>query len=394
MSTIGTTHHTPVRRTYLTGESLPALEQTMRPIPLGLDEAGEVDGQIRAFAVLIRNRSDSAVYIKEGRNFDEATIARGEEYKIFEPDGINNLLLRGETGDEQVEVRVIEAHNDFNIVNKIEGMIRSFSHFMGTATRDVEANITGSDIDIPISGNIDATITGSETDVPISGDVTAEIGGIGADVTMPVSGNIDATIAGSNVEVPVSGDVTTTITESQVTQDVDVSAQSVGDVDVMPRTGDNISRFLRDTSNCTDGSGAILTNDWTLYDMPGFDALITSFNVRIIAESSMNEPNVEHVAAVLQINRGNGWTDAIPREWYSAEMIYNHVPSSDSVHLNRYDEDSELTYSVEPSSPIAVSATDQVRFRIRPFNVAPTNVEGSDYTIELSVNITERIGAS
>lgn len=355
----------PRRRVYNTGESLPELTTDFRPIPLGYDEQGNPDEQVRAFALNIRNRSDSPVYIREGNEGDAAVIDRFENYTIYETNGVSSIQLRGENGGEAVEIRSLEAHNDFSVRDKVEALARAISHFF--ATNKQETVITGAE-------------TVFNTSLQEIGEVTmnTDIQSVGEGVTF------DVNLQGSDVqELSVSLDA-----QNIENISTDISAQSIGDISVLDRTGDTYTRFLRDTSNLLN------FDEWTLYENVGFDGLINSVNTRIRSSERLHATEqFDRRMVSVEIDRGSTgeWEVVTPTEYMSALNIYLGTRNNpDEGYIGLYDEENQISWGYEPRTPIRFREGDSVR--IRSFHGVTSSGSNPEFDIEISVSITERIG--
>lgn len=314
----------PRRRTYQTGGVLPELGTEFRPVPLGHDENGDPDGQVRALAVLIRNRDNSRAYIREGHDSDdEVEIAPNEEYRIWEPNGVNYITLRGENGGETLEIRALEAHNDFAFTDKIDAFMRSISHYVGTATRDT--NITGQDVEL----NIDD------------------------------SANID----------------------------VDVTAQTVGDVKTFNREGYTRSRFVRGL-----GFQGTETHPWLLYDSADFDGSVESVTCRAFAQSQDDRTNaLDAIGASIQIDRhdGQGWRTISPQRAHSTYLAARL--GGGDIHVGHYSSERECMYTYEPKPGLYFEEGDDVRVIVTDDATAGADDFSPDYNVEVNVEINERV---
>jgi hypothetical protein len=424
----------PRRRTYRTGGQLPALTTDFRPIPLGRDENGDPDGQVRALAVLLRNRSDSAVYVREGPDTDdEFEISPGEQYKIWEPNGVNSLSLKGASGGENVEVRTLEAHNDFDITDRIEAFARSIAHFVGTATANT--TITGQDVDlsiddaggINITGSVDAsgsTVDASGSNVTVD-DIaagTVTIGDItGQTTTLDITGDVDAT--GSSVDVSGNvtvddilagsvdiGNVTDTITIDDIqtgsvsltgTSDVDIQAQSVGDISTRDIEGTPVTRFLSEdgkTGAYSSTFGSFISDiyRWEVLTDSQYDGFITSLWVRFYTTESTPDiaEHMAHMYARVEVDDGNGWEPVQPPETWSAEVIAKDAPDSREVNVERVGPD-ESVWRWEPANPLKFRAGDDVRIQVSTDSRYGSFTGSSDnetFDVEMALSYIERRG--
>lgn len=364
----------PKRRTYVTGQSLDALTTSFKLFPLGPNEADEHTGAVRAFTVNIRNRSStSKVYIREGNDADEIEIQPHEHYPIYEPNGIQNIQLKGESGGEKVEIRVLLAHNDFSIQDKIDGFLRSLSSYVGTATRDTR--ITDSDIDIPVS--IDAQTATLNTDTQITG----------SDVNIPTS--IEAT----NVTVPTSleadnvGGIDMNLTGSSVSQDVDITAQTVGDISVLDIEGQNHTEMLADGS-----SDMSTTETWTFISNSNYDGFFTDLHNRAFDGSAGDMTTGGRLAVYLEVDQSSIglWRPVTPEYATSTRAIYEQSRSSQSAYVQRFAPERECVWGWEPELPIKFQSGDSLRLVIEADGKYPSST--SPYNIESTVQYTLRVG--
>lgn len=344
----------PQRRTYQTGQTLPDLTRNYRPIPLGRDENGETDGQIRALAVLIRNRADTPIYIKEGPTADEMEISKGEDYRIWEPNGINSVMLRGKDGGEAAEIRVLEAHNDFDITDKIESFVRSIAHFMGTATRDT-------------------VISGQEVDLSID-----DAGGIS------VIGDVDA--SGSTVDVNKGNITVDDITAANATFDGDITGQSNFDLSVIGRTGQRKIRVLEDTNSF--GTNKF----WTLYSNSDFDGMVEYISFSLGANGSPSSKELQVLGVALEVDRGNGWERVSPRSLRSAYSFRKYDGyNSRGVNIAYREDNYEINFYYEPVTPITFSEGDSVRIRVGDDPTWAHDSGTASYTVSIEVGTREKI---
>lgn len=425
---------TPTRKTLQTGETLPAVETKYRPIPVGYDEYGEVDGQVRAFAILIRNRADSPVFIREGPSDDENRIDPGESFRIWEPDGVNDVAVRGANGGETVEFRTLEAHNDFDITDQIDAFIRSVSHFFGTSRRqsnvtisdvdgdvtvpvggtvdavidgtnvtipvsgDVDANISGSDVDVPVTGSVDAVISGSEVELDVTGTVDIQnindgIQLTGADADIPVTGDVDANITNSDLDVSVPGGVDANITNSQITVtggvDAFIDGQADFDLSAFNRQGRrSIVEFDGNYSagHVADQGGIIVVAGDYYHDIfrdpATYDGRIERAVFRI-----WNYSSIESIGFRIKIDDGDtstNWTDAAPRGTWRIE--YAKQFGGDNVRRPRYYPSQEAVIVWEPDNPPTFEAGDRVAAVIGPHG---TTAGIGNYNMELDIEVTD-----
>lgn len=314
----------PSRRTYVTGETLPALTTDFRPIQLGFDEQGEPDSQVRAFAVLLRNRSNSPVYVKEGPDADDAIeMSAGEDYRIFETNGVSTIAMKGDSGGERVEVRSLEAHNDFSFRDKTEAFVRAISHFFQTATTNT-------------------TITGQNVDL-----------------------NID----------------------DAANLNVDVSAQSVGDIRSYNREGYTLSRFVRGQNF----EGTEL-HPWLLYDSADFDGSVESVTCRAYATSQDARTNaLDAIGMRVELDRhdGQGWRTISPQRAHSTYLAARL--GGPDVHVGHYSSERECMYTYDPRPGLYFEEGDDIRILVTDDNTAGADSFTPDYNVEVNVEINERV---
>lgn len=315
---------TPQRRTYVTGESLPALTTEFRPIQLGFDEQGEPDARVRSFAILLRNRSNSSVYVREGPDSDDAIeMGAGEDYRIFETSGVSTIAMRGDSGGERVEVRSLEAHNDFKFTDKIDAFARAVSHFFATATTNT-------------------TITGQ--------DVTLDI-------------------------------------DDAANLNVDVQAQSVGDVKTFNREGYTQSRFVRGL-----GFEGTETHPWLLYDDADFDGSVESVTCRVYATSQDDRTNaLDAIGASVQIDRhdGDGWRTISPQRAHSTYLAARL--GGGDIHVGHNSSERECMYTYDPRPGLYFEEGDDVRIIVTDDSTAGADDFTPDYNVEVNVEINERV---
>ena len=415
----------PRRRTYRTGGILPELTDEYRPIPLGLDENDEPDGQIRAFAVNVINRSDRSVFIREGPEgsaIDEAEIPRFQSYTIWENNGINRVNLRGSEGGEDLEIRTLEAHNDFGIRDRLEAFVRAVSHFFASNKQEtvitgaetvINSNITGSDVaidttigDVAEGVTFASNITGQ--DVPL--DTT--IGDVAEGVTFNsnISGQdvpIDTTIGdvaeGVTINSNISGQDLSLNTEiGDVAEGVqinsDITAQSVGNINVLDIEGKQYRRFFQDTTSRTfpatdlDADGRSDTGRWYLLRPAPEDGFLQSVECRFYDEDSSN-PRLDELALQVGYRRpDDGFGDTtylLPRGVQSVRAIDAFAKRTQDAHISRYDEDYECVFRWEPKTPLKFSAGSEIDIIIyKPtyFSGGSANTDG----IEISAAYTLR----
>lgn len=384
----------PRRRTYRTGENLPPLETSYRPIPLGRDENGEPDGQIRALAVLLRNRADTSVYIREGPEADDSfEIAPGEDYKIWEPNGINRVQLKGESGAETVEVRTLEAHNDFDITDRIEAFARSIAHFVGTATANTTIDGQNVDLSIDDAGGInvvgDVDASGSTVDASGSNVTVDDITAISDSVTIgDITGQTQTLSIDGNVSVDDISAVSDTITIDDVTAasasfDGDITGQNNFDLQVLGRTGERKIRMLSDSN--TTGTEKI----WTLYDSAPTDGLIEYISFRAFTQ---NGADVSGAGMSLEMDNGdgNGFRRISPRAARSAWSCI-HFSGYENSGVNIASRTGrEVIFWYEPTTPISFREGDGLRIRVGDDPMWSVT-SGNGYQIDIEVGIREKI---
>ena len=413
-----TTPEKPRRRSYQTGESLPELTDSLRPIPLGYDRAGDPDEQIRAFAVSIRNRSDSPIYVAESPESDGARIDRFESYDIYETNGISRIFLRGENGGEAVTIRTLEAHNDFSITDKIEGFIRAISHFLRQSKTEAVITSAETTFDIAIQEsnvNFDTSITDVNDEITFSTAIDSvadgvefntAIAGVADGVTFDtaisdIAGDVELNTSIAGISDGVTFDTNISGTDGDVDINIrnqdfdnlttDINAQSIGDLNVLDRTGDERNRFLGAQDSFYDGDA--ITRTWSLYENADFDGRIERVAFRI-AERGHEAP--ETIGWRLQVDRkdGNGWQSVSSREGRSMSRLNIVGSRSDNWYIQRFMKGIESSYGWEPNDPVTFSAGSDVRLQVEPDTGAFTGSDWQDsgeVSIDIEIMVTERI---
>lgn len=387
----------PRRRTYRTGENLPELTTEWRPIPLGRDENGDNDGQIRALAVLLRNRSNSPVYIREGPEADDAfEISAGEDYRIWEPNGVNSVRLKGENGGETVEVRTLEAHNNFDITDRIEAFARSIAHFVGTAT--TTTTIDGQNIDLSIDDADGISIVG---DVDASGST---VDASGSTVTVDDISSTSATfdVSGS-VNVDSLGDTVTVddISAASASFDGDITGQTDFDLSVRDIEGTPEKRFIQEsgqsaTYNSTDGSYYKNTYVWDLKQNADYDGFITGIWVRYYTYDIGSADYLDEMGVQVLIDENGDMVSpadkkVLPREVRATRNIDEWGRNGSYADIQRYDEQNECVFVIEPNHPIKYQEGQSVGLAFRAEDVWNGASEtGMTFEVECSVQLMER----
>lgn len=380
----------PRRRSYQTGETLPELTDGFRPIPLGLDSTGEPDEAIRAFAVSIRNRSDNPIYVAESPESDGARIDRFESYDIYETNGISRIFLKGTNGGESVTVRTLEAHNDFSIGDKIEGFIRAISHFLTQSK--TEAVITAAET------NFNTDITSVSDGVTFDTDITSVSDGVSFDTSIGSVANgvtfdtvINDTVG--NLDINLNSQTIDNVT-------TDISAQSIGDIDVLDRRGIEKVRALQDfginAGEIDVNLGAYLPNTrtWTLYPNAEFDGEIRMVWIRLTPadDTEYTGGKLSDIGFRLTINGTLVSPSVVSSAWSSNRYGETGGESYISKLESRY----EVIYGWEPKggkSPTFQSG-DTVELLVGPPGGSafrdgePTGL----YDVEIEVAVTERTG--
>lgn len=422
------TPSSPTRRFYRTGETLPELETTFRPIPLGRDSQGEPDGQIRAFAVSIRNRAETPVYVKEGVEGDAARVDRYESFDIYEPNGVSQVLLKGDVGGEEVEIRTVEGHNDFDVADKIDGFIRSISHFLSQNKQ--ETTITGAETVIETDIQ-DSQVTFDTAIDSVANGVTFPTQIQGSDVSLAttiesVDGavNLDTTITGSDVDIPVTGDVGVSGTVDVGTLNTFSDTVTLADVDgnklAFTADGNLVIDDITATSANFDGDITGQTNfDLTATTRKGqttvdaYDANNQSvgyFNSnlsQIVAEYAHVTPRVnadydgelnrvefrvfdtsapEAIGFTVEIDYGStgSWERVSPRATMRGEFARKF--NGNTVFTPRFYPNGDVVIVWEPADPVTFEAGDSLGVEIGPHGTSAGD-GSADY--ELEVQITD-----
>lgn len=142
----------PTARTYSGGATLPALTDTFQDVRVGRDADGELVPEQRAFIVTVRNRSRWPMFVKEGDG-DEVKIAAGEAYQITRVNGTSRIRLKGVDVGTDYEIRTIEAHNDFGVLDKVE----AFAQSVGALLRSSEVSVGRQTSEGLVEANADQT---------------------------------------------------------------------------------------------------------------------------------------------------------------------------------------------------------------------------------------------
>jgi hypothetical protein len=383
----------PTRKTLVTGESLPALQTSSRPIPLGRDEEGKPDSQVRAFAVLARNRSDSSVYIREGPSDDENEVATGESFQIWEPNGINEVQVRGENGGERVEFRTLEAHNDFSITDKIDAFTRALSHFFGTSKRST--TIDG-DVSIgEISDTVDiGTVIG---DISVGSLPAVDIGtindGISVDNgTISVDSIPDLTISeftAGAIDANVNGNVVVDdISTASASFDGDITGQTDFDLSAAVREGRTKVTSVAD-SGLVEGKdiGGGLTSTasyhFDLYEPASYDGTLERVEFRVY-----DYGDADTVGFRLRIDYDSTGSYDIVTPRATAYGRIAEKQGNRTVEVPRYYPESEVVIVYEPSTPIRFTEGDSVAIEIGAFGNRYID-STTTYDAELEVITTE-----
>jgi hypothetical protein len=212
----------PKPRTYAAGEdaSLPELGSETRPVGIGRRTSDGKDvPEVRAFLATIRNRGDATMWIVEGDGDDPAMIRPGESYHVPALNGTDKLHLAANAeGYTDYEIRTIEGHNDFSLVDRVEGFVQSIAMLLRSAR--TTTTISGQDVPLTIDDAGGLTVTGEvgvDGDVGISGDVSVSEIDSPVDVSGPLNvATVDGTVsvdAADGVSIPVeaTGSVKTQI---------------------------------------------------------------------------------------------------------------------------------------------------------------------------------------
>lgn len=341
----------PTRRTFVTGQSLPAVTTNFKPFSVAPNEADADVGAVRAFTVNIRNRDPtSSVFIREGDDGDEVEIAPHEHYPIYEPNGVKSVELRGETGGETVELRALIGHNDFALQDKIDAFLRSLSSYIGTATRDTR--ITAQDVDLTV-GTVKDITTVSDT-------ITID-----------------------------------DITATSATFDGDITGQTSFDLRVFDRTGQMFSRTLRESStqirHFDSNFSAYLWDvyTWTLYDPAPRDLEVQTVEFRIYSPDT--DGVIDAYGCRVQIDRGDtgSWTTVSPPRTYSRQDVRHRSGEADMVaDGGTYDSGTECAYVISYPDGLKVEAGDSLRIQFNGSTPAPST--DCTASIDTTVSLKER----
>jgi len=230
--------------------SLPALGSQTRPVGIGRrTRDGKDVPEVRAFLATVRNRGDADMWIVEGDGDDRAMIRPGESYHVPAVDGTDKLQLAADVNNySDYEIRTIEGHNDFSLVDRVEGFVQSIAMLLRSAR--TTTTISGQEVPITIDDanglNIDVA-DGVTIPVEATNSVNTQIEGIDGGVTLPVSidattANVDTTLTAADVTLPVSIDASNVALDTQITgssipidanisgADVSLSTEIVGQV--------------------------------------------------------------------------------------------------------------------------------------------------------------------
>lgn len=338
----------PQRRTYVTGQSLPAVTTSFRPFTVAPSEDDNELGAVRAFTVNIRNRSEtSSIYIKEGEDGDEVEIAPHEHYPIYEPNGIKSISLKGDSGGEVVEIRAFVGHNDFSVQDKIDGFLRSLSSYIGTATRDTR--ITAQDVDLSID----------------------DVGGI--DVN---TGNVTI------------DDIQSTST----TFDGDITGQTNFDLRTYPRGGQVVRRVLNTTNVqivAQPAGDGWIENTWTVFDPASQDLLLETAEIRL---SGSLESWMDYYGPRIQVDKGNtgSWETAGPRRGicraYASQLS---SPQDPFVTGNAYNSKKEVSWTLNFPFGMEIREGDGLRLVFDGYTKDPTT-GSAEADIETELIFTTR----
>lgn len=354
----------PRRRSYQTGESLPELTDSFRPIQLGRDSVGDPDSAVRAFAVGILNRSDNTVYVQEGDDGDEIAVERFESYDIWEPNGISRIQIRGEQGGEQVVIRTLEAHNDFDIGDKIDAFVRSISHFLQ-------------------SSKSETVVTDTETTFDVAGDVSIQNDSVTVDGDVGIVTESD------------SAEITTEIADSNITQDIDITQASLGDLRVADRTAKTTVVTFRFKNQAVDSNGNPRILNAYLFNPSSFDGYVQNYTVRHYADPEQftatgdGFPGLDLIGFAPELDEGDGFAPAVNRDYLSARQIRNFGRGSAEVEMLRYDSGHEIAYRIEPNQKIEFQSGDRLRFILGVFSMND-DFDGNQTYIPAGLSETDR----
>lgn len=411
-----TTARSPRRRVYETGGTLPEVTTDFRPVPLGFDSQGEPDEQIRAFAVSIRNRADSPVYIRESPEGDGAKVDRYESFDIWETNGVSSVEIRGENGGEQVEFRILEAHNDFDITDKIDAFVRAISHFLTQNKQETTITSTETNFDIGTindgidvdSINTDITVgtindgitvdngTISVDSIPnvtvddILGDVT--IGTITDGIDVDSIPNLTIDTINDGIAVDSGNVVIDDILATNASFDGDITGQTDFDLTAATREGRQAIRTV-DGNGLSAGYfdsqlGSVIAEfyHYDIYDSAPNDGRIDRIEFR-----AFDYDTVERLGFILQIDAGdgNGYQNVSPRACFRAERAYN--TGGPEIYTPRFYPNGDVYIVWEPDNPPTFSEGDAVAIEIGPH--ATTAGDGS-YDCELEIALTDIVKKS
>lgn len=379
------------RKTVITGESAPELTTEFRPIPLGIDRQGDPSGQIRAFAVAVRNRSDGTVWVKESDESDPIPIERFESYNIWETNGISEVYLKGDSGGETVELRLLVAHNDFDVTDKIDAFVRAINHFL--TQNKQETVITDSETTFNVDGNVtvDDITTGT-----VSIDEIAD--GIDIDSGLVNIGDIDDTIAiesgtvtidditNSSTTLDVAGNVTVDdivsgtvdigdgnvtvddITATSANFDGDITGQSDFDLSAVTREGQTESVRVDGTMSVgyQDADFGEIVGEYAHYDIVE-NADNDGFISRIwFRATDTQSPESLGFKVEADYNDGEGYRQVSPLATLRAEFAIEEQPGDTAVECPQYDTEGDVVIVWEPTTPVRWQEGDSVAVTLGP----------------------------
>lgn len=400
----------PTRKTVVTGESAPELTDSFRPIPLGIDRQGDPSGQIRAFAVAVRNRSDNTVYVKESDESDPVPIERFESYNIWETNGISSVLLKGAQGGETVELRLLVAHNEFDVRDKIDAFVRAINHFL--TQNKQETVITDSETTFNVDGNVTVDeITSGTVDIGNVNDSidiasgTVDIGQItdgidinsgtvsidditGQTTTLDVAGSVTVDdIVNGTVDIGDGNVTVDDITAASANFDGDITGQSDFDLSVFSREGREYRATLSDSTDLIDEPSSFTFEPdfayWEFVSNAANDGFIRQIWHRF---ADPNGDGIQDFGAVLQINDGSGWEAVTPKHLATVKMVQQNMTDSSIGSVETYDRDYEAAYTVNPRPGLKFQQGDSLRFRYGPSFDTPSNT--NPITVESSLRYT------
>lgn len=380
----------PTRKTLITGQSLPELETTFRPLPLGFDRQGDASGAIRAFAVSIRNRADSPVYVKEGDESDPVKIDRFESFNIWETNGVKSVSMRGENGGEEVELRLLVAHNDFSVTDKIDAFVRAINHFL--TQNKQETVVTGQEVTFDVAGNVtvDDIVTGSIDISSVNDTVTID------DIT---AGNVvidDITNTSATFDVTGAVDVGTINTVADTITIDDITATNASfDGDITGQTNFDLSNASREGQS--DIEAYDVSNASVGYYNSSLNAIVAEFqHVEVRSNAAYDgqlqrvEFRVKDTAApsnigfqvAIDYDTTGSWDVVSPRATMRGEFARRF--SGPSVTTPRFYPYGDVVIVWEPRQPVAFEAGDSIGVEMGPHGT--TAGEGSaDYELEVQV---------